>query len=250
MQALICSDLHLEFGPMEPPRTEVALVILAGDTAPGTKALTNARSLFPQSEIIMLAGNHEYYGHAIPKLTDELRAEAANLNIYFLENDEVTINDVRFFGCTLWTDFKLFGHELPDTAVAGTSLNDYKKIRVSPHFRKFKPSDAASMHRRSRRWLEQHISEGSTRSSVIITHHAPSMRSLAPRRRDDPESAAYASHLDELVERSGAQLWIHGHTHHCVDYKIGSTRVLSNQRGYVPDTVPGFQPDLVVEIDA
>src|SRR5207253_10973059 len=139
MRALVCSDLHLEFGPLQPSEGAPPLVILAGDTAPGPNALTNARILFPHSEIIFVAGNHEYYGHAIPKLTDKLRAEASRLEIHFLENDDVTIDGIRFFGCTLWTDFRLFGDTVPALAVTGTKLNDYKKIRVSPDFRKFKP---------------------------------------------------------------------------------------------------------------
>jgi hypothetical protein len=42
-------------------------------------------------------------------------------------------------------------------------------------------------------------------------------------------------------------LWIHGHTHYCVDYEVAGTRVVSNQRGY-PDQETGFDPALVVDI--
>lgn len=65
----------------------------------------------------------------------------------------------------------------------------------------------------------------------------------------DPWSPAYASNLDELVASSGAALWIHGHTHFPVDYRIGKTRVVSNPRGYVGREEPrGFRRDLVLEI--
>jgi hypothetical protein len=46
----------------------------------------------------------------------------------------------------------------------------------------------------------------------------------------------------------GARLWVHGHTHQCVDYTLGSTRVLSNQRGYPREPDTGFRSDFVVEI--
>jgi hypothetical protein len=44
-------------------------------------------------------------------------------------------------------------------------------------------------------------------------------------------------------------LWIHGHTHHCVDFVQNKTRILSNQRGYPDERMPGFNPNLVLEIE-
>ncbi|MDD4342056.1 MAG: hypothetical protein PHO14_07460 [Kiritimatiellae bacterium] len=43
-------------------------------------------------------------------------------------------------------------------------------------------------------------------------------------------------------------LWIHGHTHHCVDYQIGTCRIVSNQRGYATELVAGFQPNKTITI--
>jgi Icc-related predicted phosphoesterase len=82
---------------------------------------------------------------------------------------------------------------------------------------------------------------------VVVTHHAPSQRSLNPL-YSDPMAAAYATHLDALVEESGVPLWIHGHTHHCVDYRLGRTRVVANQRGYPDEPVGGFDPGLVLDL--
>ena len=44
------------------------------------------------------------------------------------------------------------------------------------------------------------------------------------------------------------RLWIHGHTHFNVDYKIGQTRVVTNQRGYVDTPNETFDPSLVLEV--
>lgn len=52
-----------------------------------------------------------------------------------------------------------------------------------------------------------------------------------------------------LVSESRAAFWIHGHTHHNVRYTIGDTTVITNQRGYPDDPVPGFEPGLVLTID-
>jgi len=61
-------------------------------------------------------------------------------------------------------------------------------------------------------------------------------------------SPAFVNNLDELVEASGVPLWIHGHTHYNVDYRVGSTRVLSNQLGYPSESIKDFNPALVVEL--
>jgi hypothetical protein len=52
----------------------------------GTKGLEWARSSFAHHPVIYVAGNHEYYGEALAKLTDELRVRATFLDIAFLEN--------------------------------------------------------------------------------------------------------------------------------------------------------------------
>ncbi len=197
--------------------------------------------------MVFVAGNHEFYGQAIPKLIGDLKAEAAGTNVHVLSDDSVVIGDVRFLGATLWTDFKLFGTPSISGAAAAGAMSDYKKIRVSPRFSKLKGLDSARFHAASRRWLENELARNFPGPTVIVTHHAPSARCLNPRLLADELSPAYASALDELVGSSGAALWIHGHTHVATDFFIGATRVLSNQRGYPDAPAPGFQENLVVE---
>jgi Icc-related predicted phosphoesterase len=84
--------------------------------------------------------------------------------------------------------------------------------------------------------------------TIIVTHHAPNAKSIPPDHEGSLLNAAFVSNLDTLVEQSGVPLWIHGHTHHNVDYRIGSTRVLSNQRGYPDQLTPGFDSGMVVEL--
>ena len=44
-------------------------------------------------------------------------------------------------------------------------------------------------------------------------------------------------------------LWVHGHTHHNVDYMLGSTRVITNQRGYTGfELCKNFNKQLIIEI--
>jgi predicted phosphodiesterase len=247
MRLHILSDLHLEFGAFEPPEVEADVVVLAGDTDRGLRGAAWARGAFQDRPVVYVAGNHEYYGKALPKLTNQLR-EANDEALHFLEQETVELGGIRFFGCTLWTDFRLTGNPGLARMTAELRMNDYRKIRVSPQYRKLRATDTIQLHHRSREWLEAAAQRGETRDAVIITHHAPSARSLEPGYEADALSPAYASTLDELIGASGAKLWIHGHTHRPVDYTIGGTRVLSNPRGYVDEPAPGFDPGLVVEI--
>ncbi len=228
MRLHLLSDLHLEFRPYDEPAPAADVVVLAGDITPGVRGLEWARTRWPATPVVYVAGNHEYYGDALPRLTDRLRWQAGERGIHFLEGDAVEIGGVRFLGCTLWSDFEVTGDPVVAAATAAAVMADYRKIRVSPEYRRVRPDDTAALHARSRRWLEEEIAAGRAVGAVVVSHHAPSLRSVPPQYRTDPVSAAFASDLEELVERSGAALWLHGHTHHCVDYRIGRTRVLAN----------------------
>lgn len=62
---------------------------------------------------------------------------------------------------------------------------------------------------------------------------------------------AYASNLEQdIIEmKDYPVLWVLGHSHNNVDYTIGNTRVLSNQRGYSPSHLnENFDEHLIVHI--
>ena len=244
----VLSDLHLEFAPFVPPKQDVDVVVLAGDIDVGLKGVPWARKHFENSTVLYVLGNHEYYGHALPRHLGKLKELARTSNVRVLENESIVLGDVVFLGCTLWTDFKLFG----DPKIAGydatQKMTDYKRIRVSPSYRRLRSIDTAGIHYRSQAWLYQEFEQHRDTKLVVVTHHAPSKRSLPLRFGDDLLSAAYASHLDELVERSNARLWIHGHVHEGQDYMIGNTRVVCNPRGYPDDFNTAFAPNLIATV--
>ena len=168
--------------------------------------------------------------------------------MHLLENDSVEISGVTFLGATLWTDFRLLGDPLPAIREARQVISDFRRIRVNPSYRHLKPQDTIIWHRRRGERLAGRSAETAPGPVVVITHHAPSSRSLGNDGPLDLLSAAFASRLDDLVAQSGAALWVHGHIHQAADYHLGSTRVICNPRGYPDELVPGFDPALVVEI--
>ncbi|MEG3860085.1 metallophosphoesterase [Microcoleus sp. herbarium12] len=248
MKIQILSDIHIEFQPFDITETDSDVIILAGDIHVGDKGVIWVLNNIQHKPVIYVLGNHEYYGNAYPKLITKLKDICKDTNIHLLENDLVSIKDVVFFGCTLWTDYELFGNASYAGLEASQRMTDYKKIRLSPSYSKFKSIHTTIIHRKSLCWLTKALEENKLSKTVIITHHAPSKKSIPAADEKDILSAAYASNLDGFVAKSGAKLWVHGHIHNQLDYKIASTRVICNPRGYPDEPNDCFDPELVIEI--
>ena len=250
----VVSDLHVDVEEAElrlAPGADV--LVVAGDTCEGVEeGFVWLRGMVPApTPIVAVAGNHEHYRHVLPEQLARGRAAAAEHGITFLENEAAVIGGVRFFGCTLWTDFALRGEvwQSPDMAAARDNMNDYRRIAMAKTpWRRFLPRDALAMHWQSRRWLEGALAAPFAGPTVVVTHHAPSPRSLDAGRRPSSLDPCYASDLDALVAGSGAVLWLHGHTHQCCAYRLGGTRVVNNGHGYGGENRGTFDPALVVEV--
>lgn len=246
MRLYILSDLHQEFAPFSRPPNGCDVVILAGDTNLRLTGIRWAMDSFPDLPVLYVFGNHEFYGEKWPRLIEKGRALAAGSNVRILENDACEINGWRFFGATLWSDFQAVGDLARSSADAAQSMTDFKRIRHWPTLKRFSPTHAGQAHAKSVAHLENFLKSGNRSRSVVITHHAPSLRSLPEKLLTDPVSGAYASDLEPLINQCGPALWIHGHIHCQRDYKIGQTRVLANPRGYPGEE--GFRDDLVFEL--
>jgi 3',5'-cyclic AMP phosphodiesterase CpdA len=87
----VFSDLHLEFLDWTPPAAGADAILLAGDISIGTHGLGWARAQFPDTPIVYVPGNHEFYGTNLPDAVDELRAEAQRLGVHLLDADECVV---------------------------------------------------------------------------------------------------------------------------------------------------------------
>jgi Icc-related predicted phosphoesterase len=256
MRLWIFSDLHTDGDPMELPSVAADAAVIAGDVGCGPDVLAWLKARFPTLPTIYVLGNHEYYGFTLPSLRKEFEQQTQGSNIHVLENRRLVLGNVVFLGCTLWTDFELYGRPVEPMKEAAERLNDFRRIRYvaddddDKYAARLEPLDTHFLHKASVAWLHKQFARPrGSKKLVVVTHHAPSRRSVAERYRDNPLTPAFASALDDLVEHSGAALWIHGHVHDCFDYQLGQTRVLCNPRGYVGiDDANGFDPALVVEV--
>lgn len=242
----VLSDLHLEFADFEPPGLDADVVVLAGDIAPGTSGLEWAARHFDDTPVVYVAGNHEFYGEDLRETHERLRQAANALGIHLLENTAVTLAGVRFLGTTLWTDFGLFGpgQEYFARDAAHRSMRDYAAIRLDG--RALHPADTAARHAAACQWLARELAKPCRGPRVVVTHHLPSMRSVASHYRHSLLSAAFASNCDALLARADA--WLHGHTHDACDYRFDRCRVLCNPRGYPGERGTGFDATRMLEL--
>jgi hypothetical protein len=134
--------------------------------------------------VVHVAGNHEHYGSLrrrgghLGGTIAELRAAAAASagRVTFLERETSTVAGVRFVGCTLWTDYELFGDPAEDMAHAEIAMTDYETIACRPGVR-FTTNDARREFMPAVGFLQAELAQPFDGPTVVITHHLPSLRS-------------------------------------------------------------------------
>ena len=248
MKLRIMSDLHLEFGPIDIPFIGEDLLILAGDIQVGMSQYEWFKELLQHRPVLYVLGNHEYYHQDFKELKEQasvfeykLFKDCSN-QLMFLQDSKIVLKGVTFIGATLWTN-------IPNDRRTSIehAMNDYRCIRKGKTpYEHLTTEDTTDENCESLAFLERAIQDTEGKL-VVITHHAPSLRSIPKRFAGKVTNFAYANDLDDLV--SETNLWVHGHTHDSFDYMIDKARVICNPRGYVGHELnPNFNIDLMVEI--
>ncbi|SKC08397.1 Predicted phosphoesterase [Sphingobacterium nematocida] len=248
MRIQIISDLHQEFGRSELEFDKADLLILAGDTNIGTKGIEWVKNSVKDIPVIYILGNHEYYKGSYPKTLNKIKDASKGTNIVVLENDRFDFNGIRFHGATLWTDFSLFGDPVKYGIMCQGKMNDYRMIRRDPSYSKMRSIDTFRLHQFSRLWLEDSLEESTSFRNIVVTHHAPSLKSIPTEFKNDYLSAAYASDMEEMITRFQPEYWIHGHIHTPIKYEIGATKIICNPHGYIDEKYNGYEKELIIEL--
>ena len=126
-------------------------------------------------------------------------------------------------------------------------MNDFRQIRTE-NYRRIRPADLVEQSVKTRDWLRVRLALPHDGPTVVITHHAPTLRSL----QGNPHAgghmdAAYANRWEDLMGGDQVALWVHGNSHTAVDYDVAGTRVVCNPRGY-PGEDTGFNASLVLTL--
>ena len=251
MKLLILSDLHTEFEDFVPePGVDFDVCVLAGDIATKGRAAAWAANAFADKPVILVLGNHDYWGSNLAKAVAQARADCAGTQVHLLHNNTVVIDGVRFVGGTLWTDYRLTGNRVLSMIDSQRVMVDHDRIRTAT-FKRVSAGDLEREHERTRTLLKMELGRQFDGPTVVVTHHAPAFTCLAPRYQamlGNHVNAAFASSLEHLMS-TDVPLWIHGHVHNSVDMTIEGTRILCNPRGYAGvELNPDFDPRFVVEV--
>lgn len=256
MKIHLMSDLHLEFSKMSfkgyevPEDTDV--VVLAGDTHPGVFGLMWAAKTFKDLPIVVVAGNHEFYGkRRLHKHYMKMQKKAKDLGIHFLQNDSVVIDGVRFLGGTLWVDYNLYGNAPLAMLNAVDEMNDYKCIAQGPTSqRRLQTETVLNEHKQTVDFIVDELSKDFDGKTVVVTHHAPCELSCFGQYKRNANNVYYASKLEGLIYAYQPNYWLHGHVHASSDYMLEETRVVVNPRGYYDEDAlnPDFDPGLLLEL--
>lgn len=259
MKIAVCSDVHLEFGPitLENPGG-VEVLILSGDICVAKDLLAhddpldtiksktlheffyNCCNVFPF--VVYVVGNHEHYHGDYAYTVSHLKKHLKYLpNLQILDKEYWDLHEeVRFIGGTLWTDMNK-EDELTLYSIK-QRMNDFRVIKNSNRMTAFDkasvfmPEDAVEDHKKMVKCIEQaYDSVPKTMKVVVVGHHAPSRSSTHPRYINETlMNGGYSSDLSNFIlDRPNIKLWTHGHTHEDFDYMIGSTRIVCNPRGYI-----------------
>jgi Icc-related predicted phosphoesterase len=235
MKIITYSDIHLEFGAntVPAPQDSADLMVLAGDIITFKDFSPLAKFLRDwKKPVLYIAGNHEYY--TLSNMRDDavvfktwLKEE--HPHVHFLQDEEVTIDGVNFFGGTMWTDFS--GVNPQAMIVAQQQMNDFRYI-LSGGGLPLKPIETVNLHEafveKLLAWFEKYLNG----PRVVITHHAPVINPNTQYRNSPLAPAFNSLDMVAIIQKYQPRLWIYGHTHECDNQLVGKTQVISNQSGY------------------
>lgn len=195
-------------------------LILAGDIGyPTEKKYWNfLKSCSDEfKNVIYTTGNHEYWKFGktsifdIDKQMQNMANKNKMHNLHYLNMHEININQIRYLGATLWSNRKV----------------SLKSMHSTSH-------DIRNSHKVHVDWLQNKLNIDKTTHTLVITHHMPSLKLIAPKYKNC-ENSGFATDLEHLIQPN-LKMWVCGHTHTGVDIMINGCRFLINPLGR-PDEI-------------
>jgi len=181
-------------------------------------------------KIVLIPGNHEFYGSSVSRALNRLRA---------FKNDKIDV---------LYNEVLILSSEPRPIAILGTTLWGYcetlsgmEYVNDFQHITTFRddPNEYNRMSVTSRRWLLENIQRYTpTHDIIVMTHHLPSYELIDPKYRDRfVLNPYYAQAMDDAFTGS-VRLWVYGHTHTPSIREINGIRFACNPFGYPEESNP------------
>ena len=254
MRIRLLSDLHLEGHPYYYEYAGEDVLVLAGDIHTKCRHRFFLDQIPHYVKVIMVAGNHEYYGSCYEEVNMFLYdLQSEYVNFMFLENEPLIIDDVEFFGGTMFTDMNLYGDTWKATQYAQKGIADFSwidKLRADGIGgvvkRRWNVDDHRVRHKDFCDELVKWNTEPTTRKRVVVSHFVPHPNCIHKKWTGSPINPYFTQNMEQYMD--GIDLWLFGHTHDNHDMTINNTRLVSNPRGYGKENANGFNPKLIIEV--
>jgi predicted phosphodiesterase len=257
----LLSDLHLEgsnIDTLNNPGWDI--LVIAGDLSTDFSLLDTFFSYKVPNDIpiIYVLGNHEYEGRKFNEVVEQYKNVLKPFeHVYLLDNESVVIENIKFIGSTLWSNFELKGIEAKKESMkwAKQNIADFtyifkKNKDGSGKYHSMTPEEMVEENEKSQKFIEfelkNNLFEG---ERFVVTHFAPHKGSINPQFIHG-DNSYWVNNLEHLMGLS--QYWVHGHTHSNFNYEINGTKVICNPRGFSKtfnlDANPQFNRELVLPV--
>lgn len=249
VRLLLVSDLHTEFydNPLQAAHRAVPetwtpenldfLALLGDIVVPSKQDPDDVAQVFAYlgaraRHVLYLEGNHEYYGSEKPMDVENKLQAAFPDNFHWIFNDERTIEGKHFYGGAMW-----FSDPDKMNIYYRRFMNDFHQIGELERW----------VYDRNRAFTMLGLAFVRP-ETVVLSHHLPHSNSTPAIYQNSYLNRFFVSDQTQLITEKQPRLWLHGHTHHACDYKLGETRVVCNPHGYPQERGKTPYPQVVLEI--
>lgn len=272
----------------------IPIIVCAGDIGEGTTGIDWAKQF--NCEVVYICGNHEFWGqdyyNEINSIKEKIK-EPSYSHIKFLHNESSIIHGIKFIGATLWTDLgSNFNWKEKNLVVRFYSaMGDFKRITAKQWYndeniqklrnflningidnnkidelilnKGFNPLLEIEENKKSSDFLFQEINKPYEGTSIVVTHHLPSIESWIKKFKITDECLNNDAFNDEknfleaakgnlhsskdllmmgfytnnlkkyFLNSNSPHYWLHGHLHEPIDDLIGKTKIISSPVGYL-----------------
>jgi len=164
-----------------------------------------------------------------------------------MNKTSLLFDGVRIIGATLWSEI-----DVKKAKIYEKSISDYYVISLknsdSKDLRQLRVEDTNRMHADQLNFIKEEIQKAKQNGEpvIVFTHHAPSIRYGCSHPEDSPYINGFCTELSELFGPP-VKAWCYGHTHWFKDFTVKGTRIITNPKGYVKETM-NYDPSFVLSV--